>query len=60
MATTESGSRLLHEVRETAHDLRSAGLTSKRRLDEYDVLCRTDDSPTSLLWISGNYGCKRK
>lgn len=43
MATTEHGSRLLDEVRETAVELHNAGLISKRRLDEYDLLCRTDD-----------------
>lgn len=51
MATTESGSRLLHEVRETAHDLRSVGLISKRRLDEYEMLCRADDSQLPALDI---------
>ena len=51
MATTEPGSRLRHEVRETAHDLRSAGLISKRRLDEYEVLCRADDIQLPALDI---------
>ena len=44
MATTEPRSRILDEVRETATDLRKAGLISKRRLEEYEVLCRTNDS----------------
>src|SRR5690554_5032977 len=44
MATTEGRSRLLDEVRETAGDLHKFGLISKRRLEEYDALCRTDDS----------------
>jgi len=35
-------SRILREVRETALGLRSAGLISKRRMGEFDALCRLE------------------
>lgn len=44
MATTESGNRLFDEIYETASNLRRAGLISKHRLKEYDLLCRTDNT----------------
>lgn len=43
MATTELTSRLLDEVHETAAGLRKAGIISKHRLKEYEILCKTDD-----------------
>jgi putative transcriptional regulator len=42
MATTERDNRLLNEIRETALDLHAVGLIGKRRLGEYEELCRTD------------------
>tara|TARA_R110001583_G_scaffold191434_1_gene356574 strand:- start:190 stop:513 length:324 start_codon:yes stop_codon:yes gene_type:complete len=51
MATTDIRSRVLDEVREAAEDLHKAGLISKRRLEEYDVLCRTDDIQLPALDI---------
>jgi len=35
-------SRILREVHETALGLRSAGLISKRRMGEFDALCRLE------------------
>ena len=42
MATTDRDNRLLNEIRETALDLHAVGLIGKRRLGEYEELCRTD------------------
>ena len=44
-------SRILREVHETALGLRSAGLISKRRMGEFDALCRLqvkELSPTAI------------
>lgn len=40
MAKTESKSRILKEMHETARGLRSAGLISKRRMSEFDALSK--------------------
>ncbi len=42
MNPTKRKSRILAEVHETAHGLHGAGLISKRRMSEFDVLCRLD------------------
>lgn len=39
MATTKRKSRILEEMHETARELHSAGLISKRRMAEFDALC---------------------
>jgi putative transcriptional regulator len=44
MATTECDSRLLNEIQETASDLLTAGLISKRRFKEYEALCLADNA----------------
>ena len=48
---TTKPSRILREVHETARGLRSAGLISKRRMGEFDALCRLEVkalSPTAI------------
>lgn len=48
---TTKPSRILREVHETALGLRSAGLISKRRMGEFDALCRLEVkelSPTAI------------
>lgn len=48
---TKKPSRILREVHETALGLRSAGLISKRRMGEFDALCRLqvkELSPTAI------------
>lgn len=42
MATTKRKSRILDEMHETARGLHGAGLISKRRMGEFDALCRLD------------------
>jgi len=42
MTTTKSKSRILEEIHETAQGLHGAGLISKRRMLEFDVLCHLD------------------
>jgi putative transcriptional regulator len=42
MATTKRKSRILDEVHETALGLHSAGIITKRRMSEFDVLCHLD------------------
>lgn len=42
MATTKRKSRILDEMHETASGLHNAGLISKRRMSEFDALCRLD------------------
>ncbi len=42
MATTHRKSRVLEEMHETARGLHGAGLISKRRMGEFDALCRLD------------------
>jgi putative transcriptional regulator len=42
MTTTSRKSRILRAVHETARDLHSAGLISKRRMGEFDALCHLD------------------
>lgn len=39
---TTKPSRILREVHETALGLRSAGLINKRRMGEFDALCRLE------------------
>ncbi len=40
MTTTERKSRIMGEMHETARGLHGAGLISKRRMGEFDALCR--------------------
>jgi putative transcriptional regulator len=40
--TTNRKSRILDEMHETARGLHGAGLISKRRMGEFDALCRLD------------------
>ena len=49
--TTKRKSRILAEVHETAQGLNSAGLISKRRMSEFDVLCNLEVKPLSALQI---------
>lgn len=42
MATTKRKSRILDEMHETALGLHNAELISKRRMSEFDALCRLD------------------
>jgi putative transcriptional regulator len=42
MATNPRKSRILDEVHETALGLHGAGLISKRRMGEFEALCRLD------------------
>ena len=42
MAANKPSSRILKAVHETARDLHSAKLISKRRMREYDALCHLD------------------
>lgn len=42
MATRKRKSRIIDEMHETVHGLRSAGLISKRRMGEFDALCNLD------------------
>lgn len=42
MATKTRSSRILDEMHETARGLHGAGLISKRRMAEFDSLCRLD------------------
>ena len=42
MATTKPNSKILKDIHETARDLHSAKLISKRRMREYDALCHLD------------------
>lgn len=42
MATIRRNSRILKEMHETASGLHHAGLISKRRMGEFDALCRLD------------------
>ncbi|EFK11544.1 toxin-antitoxin system, antitoxin component, Xre family [delta proteobacterium NaphS2] len=42
MATTKRRSRILKEVHEMAGDLHEAGLIDKRRMLEFDALCKLD------------------
>jgi len=39
---TKRNSRILDEMHETARGLHTAGLISKRRMSEFDALCRLD------------------
>lgn len=49
--TTKRKSRILAEVHETAQGLNSAGLISKRRMSEFDVLCNLEVKPLSARQI---------
>lgn len=40
-------SRILAEMHETAVDLHNSGLISKRRMREFDALCKLDVAPLS-------------
>jgi putative transcriptional regulator len=42
VATTRRKSRVLEDVRETAHGLHGAGLISKRRMGEFEALCHLE------------------
>ena len=42
MATNRRNSRILDEMHETAQGLRGAGLISKRRMAEFDILCHLE------------------
>ena len=42
MAITKRESRILREVHEMASDLHGIGLIGKRRMHEFDALCRLD------------------
>ena len=42
MAAIKRKSRILEEMHETARGLHSAGIISKRRMGEFDALCRLD------------------
>jgi putative transcriptional regulator len=42
VATTKRKSRILDEMHETVQGLHGAGLISKRRMGEFDALCRLD------------------
>lgn len=42
MATTRRDSRLLAEMHETARGLHGAGVIDKRRMGEFEALCRLD------------------
>ena len=42
MSKTPSKSRILEEMHETARGLYGSGLISKRRMSEFDALCRLD------------------
>lgn len=42
MATKKRKSRIIDEMHETARGLRGAGLISKRRMGEFEVLCNLD------------------
>ena len=42
MATNRRKSRILDEVHQTASGLHGVGLISKRRMGEFDALCRLD------------------
>jgi putative transcriptional regulator len=51
MTTRHHGSRVLREAHETASGWRTAGLISKRRMREFDALCRleVDDMPAERI-----------
>ena len=40
VATNKRNSRILEEIRDTARGLHGAGLVSKRRMGEFEALCR--------------------
>jgi len=42
MATTRRRSRIIEEMHETARGLHEIGLIDKRRMREFDALCRLD------------------
>lgn len=51
MTTTKPKSRILAEMHETAQGLHNAGLISKRRMGEFEALCRLDTHELSARKI---------
>lgn len=51
MAIKKRESRVLAEVHEMAADLHDIGLIDKRRMREYDALCKLDVAPLSPAQI---------
>ena len=49
--STKRKSRIPSEVHETAKGLNNAGLISKRRMAEFDVLCNLEVKPISPIQI---------
>lgn len=49
--TTKRKSRILAEMHETASDLNRMGFIDKRRMSEFDVLCKLEVPPLSARQI---------
>ncbi len=51
MQTKKNKSRILQEVNEMAHDLEEIGLNDKRRMQEFDALCKlhVDEMPPQKI-----------